>query len=678
MIILKSLRPSLICLISISFLFALVSLITINNSSYANHIKNNNIRKILGGETIKAPAYFASLAFRSPKEGGGFEFFALCGGTLIKNDNIAVVLTAAHCVEDLKEKIIVSLKADKQSDIKENTVINVKAVYVHPLYNPNIIINDVAILILDETNPLLKNPELKTIPIYLDSTEQADRELSVVGFGNISSYGGLWADELYSVNLREVSSEACRNANKDDSIQGQRQICAGEVVAGGKDSCWGDSGGPLLIGEGSNVQLMGVVSWGQGCGQKKFPGIYTRLSYYLPWINSILNLYSPNTSNNSEREYSATEIASVAEATCYDKSMVKENMILADANDPKSLNLSFFLRGGIYQKQSIMDVVASNTNINDDKIIHECSFTMPNGKKFNKNIYLKNATQVTTGLYSYEGIIKSVESVGSDIAVNETYKANYDFKVKQELKCKNIELTFEKNFADYLLLSTNNTKYAREEVANNESKPPQIISVELPTDYKQISTCSYTDNYSNPVSVTLFSKDGTLTDEIISKTQSKSYYNNNLYEVLSKVKADAEGDDGSESSGETRGTVDLHFKSFQSFGENNFVLADVDIVNNTNYDLISWRLTNKMGVKFLLLDPTSPIPAADDADLNSKLNSSSEKFIVFKSKWGFIATKEKVSFKIIMELNSVAIFDNPIFKNSFSINEQIAKIITND
>lgn len=69
-----------------------------------------------------------------------------------------------------------------------------------------------------------------------------------------------------------------------------RVVCAG-FTKGGKDSCGGDSGGPLMLPlRGKNgtfaFHQIGIVSWGKGCAQPKQPGIYTNTQYYAEWIQS--------------------------------------------------------------------------------------------------------------------------------------------------------------------------------------------------------------------------------------------------------------------------------------------------------------------------------------------------------------------------------------------------------
>lgn len=72
-------------------------------------------------------------------------------------------------------------------------------------------------------------------------------------------------------------------------------LCAGDTRSGGNqanlhDACQGDSGGPLVCMKDNRMTLVGIISWGIGCGQKDVPGIYTKVTNYLDWIQDNMQL----------------------------------------------------------------------------------------------------------------------------------------------------------------------------------------------------------------------------------------------------------------------------------------------------------------------------------------------------------------------------------------------------
>ncbi|KAL6259697.1 anionic trypsin [Pogonomyrmex barbatus] len=67
------------------------------------------------------------------------------------------------------------------------------------------------------------------------------------------------------------------------NVHKEKQLCAG-LPEGGRDACQGDSGGPLLC----NGTQVGIVSWGEGCARPNSPGVYSRVDFYLEWLNETI------------------------------------------------------------------------------------------------------------------------------------------------------------------------------------------------------------------------------------------------------------------------------------------------------------------------------------------------------------------------------------------------------
>ena len=108
----------------------------------------------------------------------------------------------------------------------------------------------------------------------------------VMGWGLTNITGTKWVDDLYELAIKILDNKVCEESYTN--FNGTTMICAG-YVEGGKDSCLGDSGGPLICakdGDPTRMYLEGAVSYGKGCAQKSYPGIYSRIRYYLNWIEA--------------------------------------------------------------------------------------------------------------------------------------------------------------------------------------------------------------------------------------------------------------------------------------------------------------------------------------------------------------------------------------------------------
>merc|ERR1711963_861782 len=117
---------------------------------------------------------------------------------------------------------------------------------------------------------------------YLDvsSTEES---CYTSGWGTLSS-GGSSTDTLQYVQVPAITNDQCNNAYGGSITDAM--ICAGYPGVGGKDACQGDSGGPFVCNDDGKAIIAGVVSWGNGCAEPNFPGVYARTTHVLDWIKS--------------------------------------------------------------------------------------------------------------------------------------------------------------------------------------------------------------------------------------------------------------------------------------------------------------------------------------------------------------------------------------------------------
>jgi secreted trypsin-like serine protease len=213
-----------------------------------------------------------------------------CGGSWIAD---GVILTAAHCVADMNDPAKVSVSITRESDISAATSVKVRAIVPHPEFDPEVMHNDVALLFVDK--PDHANLRRPVRPIVLNTERSLPEDngtVTVIGWGNESSYGFLFGDELRQVDMPVIGLDQCRGAGGFYATVSDNEVCAGDFDRGGIDSCQGDSGGPLITMKDGQPVLVGVVSWGINCANKGKPGVYARVSSYTGWIYEQIGKYS--------------------------------------------------------------------------------------------------------------------------------------------------------------------------------------------------------------------------------------------------------------------------------------------------------------------------------------------------------------------------------------------------
>lgn len=221
--------------------------------------------RIVGGEktTIDRYPYQVSLQIKNQH---------FCGGSVISAEWI---VTAAHCVNGMYLPIFVKLGLSNLKEI--GTVIPVKSIIVHEKYNRRNSDFDIALIRLSTLLSFNDKTKAVSLPSQRDMFTNGSLA-TVTGWGNLKSVGTR-TKQLYKVEVPLVSYMECKLLYRGLLIS-QRMICAGFVDRGGKDACQGDSGGPLVL----DGKLIGIVSWGLGCAEANYPGVYTRVTALRSWI----------------------------------------------------------------------------------------------------------------------------------------------------------------------------------------------------------------------------------------------------------------------------------------------------------------------------------------------------------------------------------------------------------
>ena len=231
--------------------------------------------QVVGGDSVPDGKYKFIAALRDVTRGNTVYQQQFCGGTRIDRNS---VLTAAHCLETVTApQLRVSVGITSLREPSQGQSRRVEAITRHPRYTTSAITfrYDAAVLTLRRP---IKNIAAARIPATTSNgLETPGREATIAGWGSTVKQPSN-DDPRYPARMREaqvpiVSDAAARRAYGADDYEPRLMLAAGEE---GKDTCQGDSGGPIFVKMATGrVSQIGITSFGNGCGAKNFPGVYT-------------------------------------------------------------------------------------------------------------------------------------------------------------------------------------------------------------------------------------------------------------------------------------------------------------------------------------------------------------------------------------------------------------------
>ncbi|XP_072810027.1 transmembrane protease serine 4 isoform X1 [Vicugna pacos] len=229
--------------------------------------------RVVGGEKASVDSWPWQVSIQYDKQ-------HICGGSIL---DPYWILTAAHC---FRKQLDVSNWKVRAGSEKLSKLPSLSVAKIFITERNFMLPKEKDIALVKLQSPLTFSGTVRPICLpFSDEVLAPATPVWVIGWGFTEQGRGKMSDTLLQASVQIINSTRC---NAEDAYQGEvteKMLCAG-MLEGSVDTCQGDSGGPLMY-HSDQWQVVGIVSWGHGCGGPSTPGVYTKVTAYLNWIYNV-------------------------------------------------------------------------------------------------------------------------------------------------------------------------------------------------------------------------------------------------------------------------------------------------------------------------------------------------------------------------------------------------------